>query len=206
MSISSFKASMLWPLHRLVSIPVIYDFSQKLAGGNISQQILRQELSCLPETGSALDVGGGTGRLRPFLPPRWRYTCLDTDPKKLKGFKKNYEKDQSIKASGCHMPVPDQSYDICLMKSVTHHLNTEDLAASLKEIKRVLRPGGLLILVDAIWCPSNVRGRTLWCLDRGNFPRTKEALTNHLTNNFLIERKRFWRVNHNYALFWCRKI
>jgi len=35
---------------------------------------------------------------------------------------------------------------------------------------------------------------------------TKEALINHLTNNFLIERQRFWRVNHNYALFWCRKI
>jgi len=197
---------MLRLLHELVSIPVVYDISQKLAGGKLTQSILRQELSSLPEKGSALDVGGGTGRLRPLLPPQWRYTCLDTDPKKLKGFKKNYEKDQSINASGCHMPVPDQSYDICLMKSVTHHLNTVNLTGSLKEIKRVLRPGGLFILVDAIWCPSNLRGRILWCLDRGNFPRTKEALTNHLTNNFLIERQRFWRVNHNYALFWCRKI
>lgn len=193
-------------LHELVSIPVVYDISQKLAGGKLTQEILRQELWSLPEKGSALDVGGGTGRLRPLMPPRWRYTCLDTDPKKLKGFKKKYEKDQSINASGCHMPVPDQSYDICLMKSVAHHLNIDDLTASLKEIKRVLRPGGLLFLVDPIWCPSNLRGRILWYLDRGNFPRTKEALTNHLTNNFLIERKRFWRVNHNYALFWCRKI
>jgi len=79
-------------IHKLVSIPAVYDLTQKLAGGNISQEILRQELSSLPKTGSALDVGGGTGLMRSFLPANWEYTCLDNDPQKISGFHRKFPK------------------------------------------------------------------------------------------------------------------
>jgi hypothetical protein len=44
-------------------------------------------------------VGGGTGLIRPLLPNTWKYTCLDCDPQKLKGFKEKYPTDKIINAS-----------------------------------------------------------------------------------------------------------
>ena len=205
MTISSFKASMLWPLHRLVSIPVIYDFSQKLAGGNISQQILRQELSCLPETGSALDVGGGTGIIRPFVPNAWDYTCLDSDSRKLEGFHRKFPKDKAIKASATDIPAPDESYDLCILSCVSHHLETSELKSALNEISRVLRKGGQLLFKDAIWNPRNIEGRLLWFFDRGSFPRPKSELEGLLKKKFIIHKERSFKVFHEYIISWCVK-
>jgi len=192
-------------VHQLVSIPAIYDLSQKLAGGNISQTILRQELSSLPKTGSALDVGGGTGLIRPLLPNTWKYTCLDCDPQKLKGFKEKYPTDKIINASATDIPAPDESYDLCILSCVSHHLETSELKCALNEISRVLRKGGLLMFYDAIWNPKNIKGKLLWFLDRGSFPRPENELEGLLKKKYFIRRKRSFKVFHEYIISWCAK-
>jgi ubiquinone/menaquinone biosynthesis C-methylase UbiE len=87
---------MLSLLHKVVSIPTIYDLSQKLAGGDVARAVLKKEFSILPKAGSALDVGGGTGLMRPLLPANWEYTCLDNDPQKLSGFRKKFPSEKTI--------------------------------------------------------------------------------------------------------------
>jgi len=192
-------------VHQLVSIPAIYDLSGKLAGGNISQTILRQELSSLPKTGSALDVGGGTGLIRPLLPNTWKYTCLDCDPQKLKGFKEKYPTDKILNASATDIPAPDESYDLCILSCVSHHLETSELKCALNEISRVLRKGGLLMFYDAIWNPKNIKGKLLWFLDRGSFPRPENELEGLLKKKYFIRRKRSFKVFHEYIISWCAK-
>jgi len=66
----------------LSSDPNVYDYLQKIFGSKIDTIVINQELSLLPEKGSALDVGGGTGLMRPPFPKTWEYTCLDMDQKK----------------------------------------------------------------------------------------------------------------------------
>jgi SAM-dependent methyltransferase len=191
-------------LHRFVAIPAVYDFSQWMAGASICRKIMLEEYASLPSSGHALDVGGGTGLSRPLLPEKWSYCCLDPDPQKLDGFRAKFPRDQSIEASGCEIPMPDSSFDLCLMNAVSHHLTHEELKKSLAEIGRVLRPGGSFLLSDAVWNPANFRGRLLWSVDRGSFPKTEEALQTHLAGHFSIARKRRWKVHHEYALFWCQ--
>jgi len=197
--------SVTFLLHKLVAFPVVYDLSQWLAGASVSRQIFREEFAKLPCHGRVLDVGGGTGLSRPLLPEKWSYCCLDPDPQKLEGFRAKFPQDEYVEASGCEIPLLDESFDLCLMNAVSHHLTNQELHTSLSEIRRVLRPQGMLVFLDAIWNPTNLRGRFLWSVDRGSFPKTEETLRNHLARYFKIDRTRNWKIHHEYALFWCRK-
>jgi len=199
------KALIMSWIHKIVENPSIYDLSQKLAGGKISQAILRQELSSLPKTGSALDVGGGTGLMRSLLPANWEYTCLDSDPRKLSGFQKKFPSEKPIQASATKIPKPNNTYDLCILSAVSHHLPSSELDCALKEISRVLRPNGQLLFLDALSNPDNVAGKILWALDRGSFPRALNDLRRHLENGFVITRGKTWKALHEYALLFCSK-
>lgn len=192
-------------LHRFVANPWVYDLSQKLAGGDVTRAVLKKEFSILPNTGSALDVGGGTGLMRSLLPETWEYTCLDNDPKKLNSFQKKFPKDDLIKASATKIPKPSSIYDLCILSAVSHHLQGSELDCALKEISRVLRPTGQLLFLDALLNPDNLAGKILWSLDRGNFPRALSDLKRHLENSFVITKSKTWKVFHEYALLICSK-
>jgi len=192
-------------LHKIVAVPVVYDLCMRIVGAGVSSKIFFEEFASLPSQGRVLDVGGGTGLLRANFPNAWKYCCLDLDPQKLQGFRVKFPHDEAVEASGCNIPLPDISFDLAIMVAVSHHLPNMDLQSSLKEIKRVLRPQGRFVLMDAVWNPTNIRGKFLWSVDRGSYPKTEEALESHLSEFFTIERKRSWKVHHEYALFWCRK-
>ena len=137
-------------LHKAVAIPAVYDLSQWLAGASISRKIILEEYASLPPAGPSLDVGGGTGLSRPLLPEQWSYCCLDPDPQKLEGLRAKFPRDQCVEASGCDIPLPDDSFDLCLMNAVSHHLTDDELQRSLAEISRVPRPKRTFVLMDAV--------------------------------------------------------
>jgi ubiquinone/menaquinone biosynthesis C-methylase UbiE len=190
-------------LHKIVAFPTIYDIVQNLAGASITKKIIQEEFSDLPKNGKALDVGGGTGRMRPFLPKTWEYTCLDSDPIKLRGFTKKYPIERSILASATSIPQKNNIFDLCIMSAVSHHLDEAEFAKALKEIARVLKPNGKLFYLDAIWNPKNISGRFLWNLDRGSYPRSHVALKVHIKNVFAIVEEKKWSKYHEYVIIWC---
>jgi SAM-dependent methyltransferase len=196
---------MLEIIHKLVAIPWFYDLSQWLAGASLNRKVFREEFSSLPEKGCVLDVGGGTGLSRPLLPMGWKYFCLDPDPQKLEGFRAKFPGDEAVQASACEIPLDDESFDLCIMVAVSHHLTDEEFNLALSEIKRLLRPGGKFMLMDAVWNPLNLRSRVLWSLDRGSYPKTRKSLEGQLAEFFSIQSTRVWKAHHEYTLFWCLK-
>ena len=141
--------------------------------------------------------------MRSLLPKTWEYTCLDNDPKKINSFREKIPKDDLIKASATMIPKPNSIYDPCILSAVSHHLQSSELDCALKEISRVLRLTGQLLVLDALLNPDNLAGRILWSLDRGNFPRALSDLKRHLDNSFLITKSKTWKVFHEYALLIC---
>jgi SAM-dependent methyltransferase len=55
------------------------------------------------------------------------------------------------------LPLPDGSVDTAV---VTYALCTvSDPAGALREIRRILKPGGRLLFIEHEWCPESWRGR-----------------------------------------------
>lgn len=104
-------------------------------------------------TEDVLDVPCGTGELARLLLARWpglKTTGVDISPGMLrKAAAKNRGNQVSwIEADVVNLPVPDGRFDWAICANSFHYFRRP--AESLQELRRVLRPGGRLMLVD--WC------------------------------------------------------
>lgn len=102
----------------------------------------------LPDTGTLLDVGCGSGQTMVWfegLYPRWRTLGLDVA---VEGLQAARELGVEVaQASALDIPHPTASMDAVITLDVVQHLplGGGDLTA-LREMRRVLKPGGLLLL------------------------------------------------------------
>lgn len=95
-----------------------------------------------------VDIGAGFGRLVPLYAPLFQ-ECLLIDPsqRQLEEAKKLTEKYTNLtfkKAFAEKLPLEDKSFDVVLFIRTFHHLEKPELA--VKEVARVLKPGGFLVL------------------------------------------------------------
>lgn len=67
-----------------------------------------------------------------------------------------------FQASGIEaLPFPDGMFDLAMGRLMFHHLSDEQKRAGLREIRRVLKPGGMFLTVDAEIAPHGLVGRLL---------------------------------------------
>lgn len=93
--------------------------------------------SYVPAGGRVLDVGSADGPSAAWLRERAAATvALDVDPRGLAG--------DGVCGSGTAMPFADDSFDAVAAFDVVEHCEPE--SAALGEMRRVLRPGGVLVL------------------------------------------------------------
>ena len=101
----------------------------------------------LVPSGSVLDVGCGTGRFLSALPARYDRTGIDVSTRML-----DYARGKGLKveqAGGEDLPFDDDSFDLVATFAVLHHLIDPDVVrASLREMVRVARPGGAVLVWD----------------------------------------------------------
>jgi len=87
------------------------------------------------------------------------------------------------------------------MVAVSHHLDDALLTETLLEIRRVLRPYGRFIFLDAVWNPRHLVGRLIWKYDRGAFPRPLAEINQRLLAGFTpLQRERYTGV-HEYCIW-----
>jgi SAM-dependent methyltransferase len=92
-----------------------------------------------------LDVGCGTGGLIRRLAPRqaaWRWTGLDVSPVAC-ALARTRTEAEVVEGAAEHLPFADGTWDAVVAADVLYHL--DDDVAALREMARVLRPGGLLV-------------------------------------------------------------
>ncbi len=189
---------------RVAANPMAYELIQRAVGGRGLDRVLASLIDQYTggkATGVVADVGGGTGRARVLWPRGWTYLCLDSDPAKLNVRHMSEPSDRYLVADATQMPLDDRSCDAVLLKFVSHHLDDGELGVALKEVRRVLTPRGVLIVVDAVWRPARVLSRILWRYDRGSFPRTLAALREHVAGEFDLIREDEFAAIHAYVAF-----
>jgi ubiquinone/menaquinone biosynthesis C-methylase UbiE len=96
-----------------------------------------------------LDLGCGVGHLLTWLTAHApaRYHGLDLSLNSLRAARSAGLRDLSV-GDAEHLPFRDASYDRVVCNGAAHHL--PDLRAALCEVRRVLRPGGRLVLHEPV--------------------------------------------------------
>jgi ubiquinone/menaquinone biosynthesis C-methylase UbiE len=103
-----------------------------------------------------LDVAAGTGRFLTFVKDNWprlNTAALDLSPAYLEQAKKALKPWRDVtflEANAEAMPLADASQDIVTAIYLFHELPPKVRTIVAKEIARVLKPGGLFVLVDSI--------------------------------------------------------
>lgn len=132
----------------------LYDPLNRLIGGDSLKRDLVQQAG-IASGSRVLDIGCGTGSvaiLAQKLYPQAEITGMDPDPKALDRARRKAARagvtprfDQGFSDE---LPYPDDSFDLVLSSFMFHHLKEAERIGTLKQVMRVLRPGGSLHLVD----------------------------------------------------------
>ena len=135
------------PFSRLARVAWIHDQLLDRARITVGQQVL--EIGC--GTGNLLTA---LGRRRPELAT----VGIDPDPAALRRARRKAARRRLPirydRAFAGALPAADDSFDRVLSSFMLHHLDDDERMRALREIRRVLRPGGELHVVDVDGTPS----------------------------------------------------
>jgi SAM-dependent methyltransferase len=101
-----------------------------------------------PPAGLGLDVGCGTGGMLAALAGEGRWVGVDASPLAL-GLSRRRGLGRLAAGSATALPFRDGVFDACLCLDVLYHRGVGAEAQALAECRRVLRPGGLLVVTDS---------------------------------------------------------
>jgi ubiquinone/menaquinone biosynthesis C-methylase UbiE len=129
------------PLHRLLGMAKIHRPLLDQAGIRPGHRVL--------------EIGCGTGNLSILaksLHPDAEVVGLDPDPKALAYARRKAEREALLvrldRGFAEELPYPEASFDRVLSAFMFHHLGPDEKERALREIRRVLKPGGSLHLLD----------------------------------------------------------
>jgi SAM-dependent methyltransferase len=97
---------------------------------------------------SVLDFGCGCGRVTRFIPQGIDATGVDIDGEAIRWCQQNLSSKAKFELNNPEPPLefPDQHFDLIYCISVFTHLPLEMENAWLRELRRVLKPGGWLFI------------------------------------------------------------
>jgi ubiquinone/menaquinone biosynthesis C-methylase UbiE len=132
----------------------LYDPFVKLFGIGNARNVLLAQADLKPGH-RVLDIGCGTGTFAVQIKqkyPNVEVTGLDPDPKALaRAEQKAKQAAVAVKFDkgfSDELPYPDRSFDRVCSSFMFHHLPSDVKEKTLSEIRRVLKPGGFLDLLD----------------------------------------------------------
>lgn len=137
-----------------------YDAAYDAAGGHVLRARFNAVLDALgPGPGDVLDGGMGPGRLCVELDRRgWQVSGVDLSAGMVELARRRLPQahERLVQGSIEALPFADGAFDAAAAMGVLEYL--DDLPAALRELARVLRPGGLLVVT--VPHPLSVEG--LW--------------------------------------------
>jgi ubiquinone/menaquinone biosynthesis C-methylase UbiE len=140
-------------------LPLYDPFSRLARVARIHDQLL--DRAGITDGQRVLEIGCGTGNLLTALGrrrPELATVGIDPDPAALRRARRKAARRRLPirydRAFAGELPAPDDSFDRVLSSFMLHHLDDDERARALREVRRVLRPGGELHVVDVDGTPS----------------------------------------------------
>ncbi len=127
------------------------EYAANRADSQADRAILERLLGLNPER--VIEIGCGPGVIRRRADFIENYICTDLSIHFLREFS-----GVRVCCDGCALPFRAGSASCVVAMAVLHHLECQPLRAALSGIYRVLRPGGVFLLLED------------WCFARGPHP------------------------------------
>lgn len=132
----------------------MYDpFTRLIGARRLHERLIDQ--ARLRASDRILDIGCGTGNLTVLVAKRYPAATvvgLDPDPASLDRARRKAVRNKITasfdQAFAEALPYPDASFDVVLCALALHHVTEEHRIQALREIARVLRPGGNFHLLE----------------------------------------------------------
>jgi len=133
---------------------------------------------CAQASGEVLEVAIGTGRNLPFYPEGIRLTGIDFSPQMLELARRQADqlgRKVDLRLGDAQaLDLPDASFDtvVCTLSLCA----IPDERRAVAEMRRVLRPGGRLLLLDHVTAAPRAARAAQWLLERITVPLGGEHL------------------------------
>ncbi len=131
----------------------LYDGISRLSALSVGgearfRQLALRELPIEAET-KVLDLCCGSGQTTQFLVLRsQQVTGLDASPKSIGRARNNVPAANYVEGWAEELPFADQEFDVVHTSVALHEMQPDQLQQILREVHRVLRPGGYFALID----------------------------------------------------------
>jgi len=126
-----------------------HDFFLEAKVAPLARLVTERGLARSPAGVRALDVGCGIGALHPYVKPL--FSALDGCDISAESVARarNDNPWVTYKAySGSALPYPDGAFDLAFAVCVVHHVPPEQWSVFFSEMRRVVRPGGVVSLIE----------------------------------------------------------
>ena len=178
-------------LKRLLTNSSVYDFFQKsLLGADNARRWLATN-AWKPKSGEAIvDIGCGSGTVLEYLPPDIEYLGIDVSENYIRSARKKFSHRGTfflgtardfVNHDGSHFG----SADLVLCNGLLHHLSDGEALEVLELSKRIMKPNGRLVCLEAVFLARQTRlSRWIVSTDRGRHVRLEQEWKNLIGQAF----------------------